>query len=146
MWCIGKLTDEYRHRMYDLLALYAKPFCRHEPVICIDEKSLQRIGHSRQPLPMAPHAPIREDYEYTRNGLNNAIRQINVDFLADVAFGARFEQVRKVRDARIRQKSRINYHRLHVRGQDQGPMPCDVRFLCSQAAPQFRFSSGITQC
>ena len=71
MWCIGKLTDEYRHRMYDLLALYAKPFCRHEPVICIDEKSLQLIGHSRQPLPMAPHAPIKEDYEYTRNGTTN---------------------------------------------------------------------------
>ena len=71
MWCIGQLTDEYRHRMYDLLALYAKPFCRHEPVICIDEKSLQLIGHSRQPLPMAPHAPIKEDYEYTRNGTTN---------------------------------------------------------------------------
>ena len=68
MWCIGKLTEEYRHRMYDLLALYAKPLCRNEPVICIDEKSLQLIGHSRQPLPMAPHAPSKEDYEYTRHG------------------------------------------------------------------------------
>jgi transposase len=71
MWCIGKLTEEYRHRMYDLLALYAKPFCPHEPVICIDEKSLQLIGHRRQPLPMAPHAPTKEDYEYTRNGTTN---------------------------------------------------------------------------
>ncbi|NDP48588.1 MAG: hypothetical protein GZ085_09425 [Sulfuriferula multivorans] len=33
--------------MYDLLALYAKPLCRREPVICIDEKSLQLIGHKR---------------------------------------------------------------------------------------------------
>ena len=71
MWCIRKLTEEYRHRMYDLLALYAKPLCRNEPVICIDEKSLQLIGHSRQPLPMAPHAPSKEDYEYTRHGTTN---------------------------------------------------------------------------
>jgi hypothetical protein len=71
MWCIGTLTQDYRDRMYDLLALYAKPVCRREPVICIDEKSLQLIGHSRQPLPMAPHAPTKEDYEYTRNGTTN---------------------------------------------------------------------------
>lgn len=71
MWCIGTLTQEYRNRMYDLLALYAKPVCRREPVICIDEKSLQLIGHSRQPLPMAPHTPTKEDYEYTRNGTTN---------------------------------------------------------------------------
>jgi hypothetical protein len=48
--------------MYDLLALYAKPLCHKEPVICIDEKSLQFIGHSRLSLPMAPHAPTKEDY------------------------------------------------------------------------------------
>lgn len=71
MWCIGKLTGEYRHRMYDLLALYAQPLCRNEPVICIDEKSLQLIGHSRQRLPIAPGAPRKEDYEYSRNGTTN---------------------------------------------------------------------------
>ena len=26
MWCIGALTAQYRQRMYDLLALYARPF------------------------------------------------------------------------------------------------------------------------
>lgn len=71
MWCIGVLNAEYRSRMYDLLALYAKPLCSKEPVICIDEKSLQLIGHSRQPLPMAAHAPTKEDYEYTRHGTTN---------------------------------------------------------------------------
>ena len=71
MWCIGSLTQEYRDRMYDLLALYAKPLCSKEPVVCIDEKSLQLIGHSRQPLPMQAHRPAKEDYEYTRNGTTN---------------------------------------------------------------------------
>src|SRR5665647_182189 len=57
MWCIGELTEEYRARMYALLELYARPISKTEPVICIDEKSLQLIGHSREPLPMTPYNP-----------------------------------------------------------------------------------------
>ena len=68
MWCIGTLTEEYRRRMYALLALYARPMSRVEPVICIDEKSLQLIAHGREPLPMAAHSATKQDYEYVRNG------------------------------------------------------------------------------
>ena len=71
MWCIGTLTEEYRQRMYNLLALYAKPLRHDEPVICIDEKSLQLIGHSREPLPMAAHVAAKQDYEYVRKGTTN---------------------------------------------------------------------------
>lgn len=71
MWCIGALTEEYRQRMYNLLALYAKPLRHDEPVICIDEKSLQLIGHSREPLPMAAHVAAKQDYEYVRKGTTN---------------------------------------------------------------------------
>lgn len=71
MWCIGALTEEYRNRMYALLELYARPLSAAEPVICIDEKSLQLIGHSRAPLPMSEGAPAKHDYEYTRNGTTN---------------------------------------------------------------------------
>ena len=71
MWCIGALTQEYRARMYALLELYARPMTRAEPVICIDEKSLQLIGHSREPLTMASHNPTKQDYEYVRNGTTN---------------------------------------------------------------------------
>jgi hypothetical protein len=71
MWCIGALTDEYRRRMYALLKLYARPFSVNEPVICIDEKSLQFLGHSRAPLPMVPHSPAKHDYEYKRHGTTN---------------------------------------------------------------------------
>jgi len=71
MWCIGALTDEYRCRMYSLLELYARPLSRSEPVICIDEKSLQLIGHSRAPLPITLYSPAKHDYEYTRNGTTN---------------------------------------------------------------------------
>ena len=43
MWCVGILTEEYRQRMYDLLDLYARPFCSLEPVVCLDEKSKQLL-------------------------------------------------------------------------------------------------------
>ena len=71
MWCIGALTEGYRQRMYALLELYALPLRPAEPVICIDEKSLQLIAHSRQPLPMVEHSPTKQDYEYVRNGTTN---------------------------------------------------------------------------
>ena len=71
MGCIGALTEEYRARMYALLELYARPLSRAEPVICIDEKSLQLIGHSRAPLPMTDCACAKHDYEYRRNGTTN---------------------------------------------------------------------------
>ena len=57
--------------MYALLDLYARPLSRAEPVICIDEKSLQLLAHSRDPLPMAAHRPAEQDYEYVRNGTTN---------------------------------------------------------------------------
>lgn len=57
--------------MYHLLTLYAKPLRRNEPVICIDEKSLQLLEHSRQPLSMAAHVMAKEDYEYVRKGTTN---------------------------------------------------------------------------
>ncbi len=63
MWCIGALTEEYRQRMSALLELYARPMSRAEPVICIDETSLQFIGHGREPLPMAGHGALKQDYE-----------------------------------------------------------------------------------
>jgi DDE superfamily endonuclease len=71
MWCIGLMTEEYRRRMYDLLRLYARPLKPEEPVICIDEKSFQLLGHTRNPLPMSQGKPIRVDYEYTRRGTAN---------------------------------------------------------------------------
>jgi transposase len=71
MWCVGKLTEEYRHRMYDLLDLYARPYQSSEPVICLDEKSKQLLKDSRQPLSIKPGTPVRLDYEYVRGGTCN---------------------------------------------------------------------------
>ena len=71
MWCIGRLTEGYRQRMYDLLDLYARPLQPGEPVVCVDEKSKQLLKDSRAPLPIRPGMAIREDYEYVRAGTCN---------------------------------------------------------------------------
>ena len=67
-----KMADERSQPFHDLLdLLQPRPMSRAEPVICIDEKSLQFIGHSREPLPMTEGHPAKHDYEYTRNGTTN---------------------------------------------------------------------------
>ena len=71
MWCVGRLTEEYRERMYDLLELYARLFRSREPVICVDEKSKQLVKDSRQCLPISSGTPLRLDYEYVRAGTCN---------------------------------------------------------------------------
>ena len=71
MWCIGKLTKEYRQRMYRILDLYNKPLDTKKPVVCMDEKSKQLIEHKRQPLPMKADKAQRIDSEYKRNGTRN---------------------------------------------------------------------------
>lgn len=71
MWCIGRLTEEYRQRMYGLLALYAKPYDRREPVVCLDEKSKQLLEHSRPALPGRCGSWSKQDYEYHRVGTCN---------------------------------------------------------------------------
>lgn len=71
MWCIGRITAEYRERMYDLLGLYAKPYDPNEPVVCLDEKSKQLLEQTRRPIPATPGQDAKEDYEYKRAGTRN---------------------------------------------------------------------------
>ena len=71
MWCVGELTPQYRQRMYELLDLYARPLPKDEPLVCVDEKSKQLLKHGRAPLPIRPGTPLREDYEYVRQGTRN---------------------------------------------------------------------------
>ena len=71
IWCIAALPKEYQRRMYHLLDLYALPFRRGEPVVCVDEKSLQLLAHSRTPMPMKPGRLRKGDHEYMRRGACN---------------------------------------------------------------------------
>jgi hypothetical protein len=71
MWCIGRISEEYRERIYDLLTLYARPYERSEPIICVDEKSKQLLEHTRPVLLGRCGILRKEDYEYRRAGTCN---------------------------------------------------------------------------
>src|SRR3989338_5249380 len=71
MWCIQKITSEYRARMYDILDLYQEPYDPDYPVIGIDEKPKQLLKDSRYPIPMKQGVTKKVDYAYIRNGHAN---------------------------------------------------------------------------
>jgi DDE superfamily endonuclease len=54
--------------MEDVLAIYARPYDPARPVVCMDEKPFQLLGHARDPLPARPGHDAREDSEYLRCG------------------------------------------------------------------------------
>jgi len=57
--------------MEDVLEVYRRPYDPKRPVIAMDEKSKQLLANVRDPLPMEPGAPRREDHEYERRGTAN---------------------------------------------------------------------------
>ena len=54
--------------MEDVLSVYARPYDKNRPVICMDEKPYQLLSDAFEPLPMKSGKPKREDFEYLRNG------------------------------------------------------------------------------
>jgi len=71
MWCVPTLDDLYINRMNEVLDLYALPYDEKEPVVCVDEKSLQLLDDVRKSLPLKPGFGIRVDYHYKRKGTTN---------------------------------------------------------------------------
>ena len=50
------------------MAVYARPYDQHKPVVCMDEKPYQLLDHARDPLPVRPGSIKKVDSEYIRNG------------------------------------------------------------------------------
>jgi len=71
MWCIQKITPEYRKRMYRLLDLYKKDYDSLHPLVCMDEKSKQLLEDNRRPIAARPGSLEKYDYEYKRKGTCN---------------------------------------------------------------------------
>ena len=57
--------------MEDVLDLYAEPYDPQRPVVCFDETSTQLLAETRPSLPPQPGRPLRQDYEYRREGTRN---------------------------------------------------------------------------
>ena len=71
MWCIPKLTLEFKERMENLLELYGKTYDAKNPVVCLDEKSKQLLEDSRKGRSPMPGKTALRDYEYVRHGTRN---------------------------------------------------------------------------
>lgn len=71
MWCVAELHEEYIAPMEEVLAVYEKPLCEREPVVCIDEKPVVLHKDTRTAVPMQPGRTARRDYEYERCGTAN---------------------------------------------------------------------------
>jgi len=54
--------------MEDVLSVYARIYNKNRPVICMDEKPYQLLSHTLESIPMKQGKPLREDFEYIRNG------------------------------------------------------------------------------
>lgn len=54
--------------MEDVLAVYHRPYDPAVPVVCMDEKPYQLLGHARAPIPARPGHDLKEDSEYVRHG------------------------------------------------------------------------------
>jgi len=54
-----------------VLDVYARPYDAARPVVCVDEGGKQLIGDVREPLPVRPASPAKQDYEYERGGMAN---------------------------------------------------------------------------
>ena len=57
--------------MEDVLDVYARPYDVARPVVCVDEGGKQLIGDVREPLPVRPASPAKQDHEYERGGMAN---------------------------------------------------------------------------
>lgn len=71
MWCIPKVTPEFKRRMLDVLKVYERPYDSQKPVVCMDEKSKQLLEDTRVAVAGKPGKPAKADYEYKRNGTCN---------------------------------------------------------------------------
>ncbi|GAC1461080.1 MAG: hypothetical protein PVSMB10_18400 [Pseudarthrobacter sp.] len=66
-----KANAEFVCAMENVLEVYTRPYDERRPVVCCDEASRQLLADVQPPLPVAPGAPARVDYEYERRGTAN---------------------------------------------------------------------------
>jgi hypothetical protein len=76
MWYVAELNEEYIRRMEDVLAIYEKPLCDSQPVVCVDEKPVVLHADVRAPRPMRPGHVLRRDCEYERCGTANVFCEV----------------------------------------------------------------------
>ncbi len=64
-WDLARFVAE----MEVILDVYSSEPCQEEPLIAMDEASKQLLGHLYPPIPRQPGHDQKEDYHYTREGV-----------------------------------------------------------------------------
>ena len=131
------MSADFVAHMEDVLDLYAEPYDPQRPVVCFDETSTQLLAETQLALPPRPGLPLRQDYEYRREGTRNLFlaceplagwREVAVterrtmqDFarrmrwLADEAYPeAEVVKLHELLLAKLRQRDRIDWSRAVV--------------------------------
>lgn len=68
-WVIPPNADaEFAAAMEDVLDVYAEPYNKDYPVLCMDEQPVQLTKEVRKPIAATKEHPRRVDYEYERAG------------------------------------------------------------------------------
>jgi hypothetical protein len=57
--------------MEDVLEVYKRPYDPQRPVVALDEKPMQLLGDTREPIPCEPGHAAKQNHEYKRNGTAN---------------------------------------------------------------------------
>jgi hypothetical protein len=57
--------------MEEVLDVYKRPHDPARPVVALDEKPVQLLADTREPIACKPGEPARQDHEYKRNGTAN---------------------------------------------------------------------------
>ena len=65
------MSADFVAHMEEVLDLYAEPYDPKRPVVCFDETSTQLLAETQPALPAQPGHPLRQDYEYRREGTRN---------------------------------------------------------------------------
>jgi len=94
--------------MEDVLDVYKRPLDDKRPLLCMDEMPKQLLIETREPLPVTPGKPARQDYEYKRGGV------ADVFMVFEPLVGKRYieiiDQRRREEWARVMQKVSDELH------------------------------------
>ena len=74
-----------------------RPYDPSRPVVCVDEGGKQLIGDVREPLPVRPGSPAKEDYEYERRRDGQPVHGVRAAGRAAARRGDRAEDERGLR-------------------------------------------------
>jgi transposase len=71
-WCIPPQGNAaFVAAMEDVLEVYRRAYDPTHPLVCMDEKAVQLVGETRQPLLVKAGREARSDFEYVRRGVTN---------------------------------------------------------------------------